>query len=157
MSDDSWTDRIASARMRVDQRFEDRIAASSFNRQQWGLVMTAVNFDIENAGDPEQARLVADTDNLSSVMSQVEEVGKRGGGMGGGMGGRGGGGSSGSGGSSGGIFGTVADALGIGGGGGNSALREEAEELTAEYAEELQKQLEDRGRWQSIRADVADE
>lgn len=156
MSDDSWTDRIASARMRVDQQFEDRIAASSFNRQQWGLVMTAVDFDIENPEDPEQARLVADTSSLSSVMSQVEEVGKRGGGMGGGMGGRGGGGGSGGSGSSGGIFGAVADALGIGGGGGASPLRKEAEELTAEYAEELQKQLEDRGRWESICADASE-
>lgn len=147
MTEDNWTDRIAAERMRVDRQFEDRVASSSFSRQQWGLVMTAVEFDIENPEDPEQATLRADTSKLSSVMSQVEDIGKRGGGMGGG------GGHSSSG-SSGGLFSAVTSALGLGGG-GNSQLEAEAEDLTAEYAKQLQKQLEDRDRWETVCADVS--
>ena len=143
MSEDSWTDRIAAERMRVDREFEDRVAASSFSRQQWGLVMTAVEFDVEGADEPETARMVADGSSLPSVMSQIEQMGE---GRGSTMGGGGGGG--------GGFLGSVTDALGLGG--GNSALQEEAEELADEYAAELQERLEDRGRWEDICAAVAE-
>lgn len=145
MAENSWTDRIAAERMRVDQHFEDRVTGSSFSRQQWGLVMTAVEFEIENPEDPEQARLIADTSKLSSVMSQVEEVGNRGGGMGGAP-------SSGGSSGGGGILSSVTSALGLGGGGGggNDALTQEATELAEEYASKLQERLEDRGRWEAI-------
>jgi len=154
MAEDTLNDRIAAARMRVDQEFEDRVQASSFSRQQWGLVMTAIEFNIEEADDPEGARLVADTSKLSSVMSQVEDAGNRGPAMGGG-GGRGGG-SGGSSGSSGGFFSAVTDALGLGGDSGKSGLQREAEQLAQEYAEELQAQLENRGRWEQIRSEAGD-
>lgn len=146
MTEDNWTDRIAAERMRVDQQFESRIEGSSFNRQQWGLVMTAVEFEIENPQDPETARMVADTSKLSSVMAQVEEIGNRGPAMGGG------GGSSGSTTSSGGgLLGKLSDALGLGGDdSGENPLRGEAETLAGEYAEQLQAQLEERGRWDGI-------
>lgn len=148
MSDDTLSDRIAAARMRVDQEFEDRIAASSLSRQQWSLVMTAVEFRVEDGDDPEAARLVADTSKLPSVMEQVENAGERGP-MGGPAPGDGGGGGSG-----GGIFSTVADALGFGGDsdGADSALEGEAEQLAQEYADQLQAHLQKRGRWDAIRS-----
>jgi hypothetical protein len=108
--------------------------------------MTAVEFDVEGADDPETASMVADTSKLSSVMGQIEQMDEgRGSTMGGGSGGGGGGG---------GFLGSVTDALGLGG--GNSALQEEAEELAGEYAEALQDRLEDRGRWEEICAAVAE-
>jgi len=148
MSDSSWTDQIAAERMRVDQRFEDRVQASSFSRQQWGLVMTAVEFEIDDPEDPETATLGADTSKLSSVMSEVEQVDQRGGAVG-----AGGGSSS----SSGGLLSSLSSALGIGGGGANSELLAEAEDLTEEYASQLQDRLEDRNRWQSVCAQAAQE
>lgn len=148
MSEDSWTDRIAAERMRVDQQFEGRIESSSFSRQQWGLVMTATQFEIENPDDPERARLVADTSSLSSVMSEIERMGEQGGGGMGAMGGGGGGGGS----SSGGILSSITDALPFGGGGGSgeSPLMQEGAELASEYATQLQERLEERGRWKAI-------
>jgi hypothetical protein len=134
--------------MRVDQEFEGRVEASSFSRQQWGLVMTATEFEIENPTDPEQARLVADTSSLSSVMGEIENMDGQGGG---GMGAMSGGGARGGASGSGGIFSSITDALPFGGGnGGDSALAQEATELANEYAEKLQERLEERGRWQAV-------
>lgn len=140
MADNNWTDLIAAERMSVDQRFEDRVEGSSFSRQQWGLVMTAVEFDIEGADDPSTARIMADTSKLSSVMSEVENLDSQGGGM-----------APGGGDDSGGLLGGLTDALPFGGGGGGGdELTREAEELTQAYADELQDHLEERGRWESI-------
>jgi len=55
MSDD-WTDRIAGERMAVDKQFADRVEGSSFSNQQWGLVMTAVEFEIEEPASPPRPR-----------------------------------------------------------------------------------------------------
>jgi hypothetical protein len=148
MSDSSWTDQIAAERMRVDQRFEEKVQASSFSRQQWGLVMTAVEFEIDGPEDPETATLRADTSSLSSVMSEVEKADQRGGAMG-----ASGGGSS----NSGGLLSSLSSALGIGGGGADSELLAEAEDLTQDYARQLQNRLEDRKRWQSVCAQAAEE
>jgi hypothetical protein len=151
MSDNDWTDMLAAERMRVDRKFEDQLEASSFSRQQWGLVMTAVEFRIDDPDDPENATLRADTSNLSSVMSEIKNLGERGGGMATQSGGV----ATGSG--SGGGFLSKITGLFSGGGGGGGALRNEAEELAAEYTEKLQAHLEKRGRWQAICEQAAED
>ena len=144
MSDNDWTDMLAAERMRVDRKFEDQLEASSFSRQQWGLVMTAVEFRIDDPDEPENATLRADTSNLSSVMAEIKNLGERGGGMGSPAGGAAAGSSGG-----GGLLSTLTG-LFSGGSGGGGALQNEAEELAAEYTEKLQSHLENRGRWQPI-------
>ncbi|QGA83049.1 DUF5799 family protein [Halomicrobium sp. LC1Hm] len=146
MSSD-WTNAIAAERMKVDTEFNDRVEASSFSNQQWNLVMTALEFEIEGAEDPETAEIVADTSNLSTIMPELDRIAKQGP-MGGGGGGGGGGGSSGD--TGGGLLGGVKDALGLGGGGGGDDRIEEAEELAAEYAGLLQEKLETNGRWSMV-------
>jgi hypothetical protein len=69
-----WTDQLAGARMQVDQRFQDTLEASSFTNQEWGLVMTAIDWDIENPDTPEEAELVADTDQLSEIIPELENI-----------------------------------------------------------------------------------
>jgi len=143
MSDD-WTGRIAGERMTVDRQFTDRVEASSFSNQQWGLVMTAVEFDIEGPDDPETATLVADTSKLPSIMPELDKV-DRGGPMGGAAGDdsrdpSGGGG----------FFSGVKAALGLAGGDGEDDRTEEAEQLAQAYADELQGELAANGRWETV-------
>ena len=142
---DDWTGRIASERMAADKQFADRVEASSFSNQQWGLVMTAVEFDIEGPDDPETARLVADTSKLPSIMPELDKVGQ-----GGPMGGAPGGGESRGDSGGGGFLDGVKAALGLAGGSGEDDRTEEAEELAQAYADELQQQLESNGRWQRV-------
>jgi len=91
----SWQEQIAGARMTVDKEFASRVTESEFSRQQWGLIMTAVEFEVENPGDPEQARMVADTSKLEHVMPELDAIEGRmsqvpgGGGASGGSAGRG--------------------------------------------------------------------
>jgi hypothetical protein len=141
-----WTDRIVGARMAVDDEFEDRLQRSEFSRQEWGLVMTAVEFEIEHADDPDRARIVADTDNLPAIMPELERIGD--------MSPMGAGASGSSGSSSGGVLDSVKSALGLGGGGNgiDEEKQENAEQLTAEYAEKLQQHLENKGKWDEIRS-----
>lgn len=152
MSDTSWTDRIVGERMTVDQEFTSQIEGSQFSNQQWSLIMTATEFEIEHADDPERAQIVANTDNLDGIIPELENVQT---GMGAMAGGGGGGGSSSS---SGGIFDSIMGALGMGGGGGSSEKeqREAAERLTQEYATQLQSHLESKGKWETVRRTAAD-
>ncbi|RXK49075.1 DUF5799 family protein [Halorientalis pallida] len=150
-----WTDRIVGDRMTVDQQFTDRVESSPFSRQQWGLVMTAIEFEIENPTDDEAARLVADTTALPSVIPELDSVDEHpmaGPGGPGGPGSRGGGGD--------GVLGGIKDALGLGGGSDDDGLDEErlatAERLADEYASELQTHLEETGRWSTVRAAAAE-
>lgn len=150
MSD--WQDRIVGVRMSVDRQFNDRIEASSFSRQQWGLVMTATEFEIENPEDEENARIVANTEKLSSVLPEMDRIEEQMGSMGAGGGSRSGNG--------GGILGSVKSALGLGGSGGGSKNEQraaDAKELTQAYADELQRELEEAGRWDEIRKLAANE
>jgi hypothetical protein len=141
MSDSSWTDRIAAERMSVDQQFNEHVEASSFSSQQWNLVMTAVEFEIENPQNPDEARVVANTSKLTSVMPEMDRIEQQSPmGAGGGSGGSSGGG----------IFSGVKAALGLGGGGSKSARKEEAAQLAQQYAEKLQEELESKGRWKTI-------
>ncbi|GAA0656110.1 DUF5799 family protein [Salarchaeum japonicum] len=145
MSD--WQDRIVGERMRVDDEFRNRVEASSFSNQQWGLVMTAVEFDIENPGDPERARLVADTSNLTHVMDELDNVES-------GMAAMAGGQQSDD---DGGILGSVKRALGLGGSDDSPDEERESEAaaLAQEYADALQEKLEENGRWDEVREAAA--
>jgi len=138
-----WQDQIVGARMTVDQQFADRVRGSSLSRSQWGLVMTAVEFEIENPEDPETATLVADTSKLQHVLPEMANVDEQMNAMGGGSAG----GSSG-----GGVVGKIKNALGLGGGDDdNEELAEESAQLAQEYAEQLQAHLESEDRWDEVR------
>jgi hypothetical protein len=152
---DDWQDLIVGARMNVDQQFAERVQRSSLSRPQWGLVMTAVEFDLENPRDPDAARIVADTSSLEHVLPEMDSVEEQMGGMGAGAGGGDGGSSGGSG-----VVGGIKDALGLGGGGDDDDhedLAEESRELAQAYADELQAFLEDEGRFDEVRRAAASE
>jgi len=148
MTDSSWTDRIVGDRMTVDQEFASRIANSEFSNQQWSLIMTATEFEIEDADDPDSARIVANTEKIDQIIPELENVQAGMGAMGGPGGAQGS-----SGGSSGGLVDSIKGALGLGGDGGDSHHEqlEAAERLTQEYAEELQAHLEAQGKWDTVR------
>lgn len=145
MTERGWQDLIVGDRMAVDQEFAQRVSDSQFSRQEWGLIMTAVEFEIENPGDDERARIVANTAKVEQVMPELENIRSQMNAMagGGGDGGTGGGG----------IFGSVKDALGLGGGGGgvDQDRLDAATRLAQEYAGELQQRLESQGKWSRIR------
>lgn len=142
---DDWRDRLAGARMQVDQQFQDRLEQSEFTNQEWGLIMTAVEFDVDQPGDPDRAELVADTSQLDQIVPELERLqDQMGGPMGGGEGS----------GSSGGVLGAFKDLLGgfsANSQGGNRERMETATVMAEEYATDLQAYLEKRGRWEDIR------
>src|SRR6056297_2825706 len=139
-----WTDAIVGERMTVDNQFTDRVTASRFSSQEWGLIMTATEFEIENADDADEARLVADTSNLPAIMPELENVRTQVAAMGGAPAQQGGGGSGA------GIVDSIKGALGLGGsddgGGVDDDELADAERLVQAYADELQAHLEDNGR-----------
>jgi hypothetical protein len=142
-----WTDRIIGERMRLDEQFTEQVAASQFTRQQWGLIMTAVEFDIEHPDDDERARLVADTSALPNVVGELDRMENQS--------------PMGPGGpqqrqddDGGGLLDGVKSALGLDGSGGDGVDESDlaaAERLAQQYADELQAMLEERGKWQSVR------
>ena len=140
MSTRAWRDRIVGDRMTVDQEFTDAVEDSQFSRQQWGLIMTAVEFEIENP-EAESARLVADTDKLPHVMDELENIDARTSSMGGTD-------------DAGGIVDSLRGLLG--GDGGDDEQLAAAERLAGEYADRLQDHLEERGKWDEIRAAARD-
>jgi hypothetical protein len=110
--------------------------------------MTATEFEIADADDPDAAQIVADTTNLPAVMPELENVRSQVAAMGGATNDGGGGGSGG------GLIGSVLGALGLGGSADDSPSDEEleaAEQLVQAYADELQAHLEEVGRWEQIR------
>jgi hypothetical protein len=145
MTRKAWEDRIVGARMAADERFTDQVQASEFTRQQWGLIMTAVEFEVEHPGDADRARIVADTSKLPQILPELDNVEQQMSAMGaGGEPDR----------SRGGFLDSLKSAVGLGGGtgGGSDAEREEsAERLAQAYAHELQALLEERGRWREVR------
>lgn len=146
----TWQDQIAGARMTVDQEFSQRVANSQFSRQQWGLIMTAVEFEVEDADDPDTARIVANTSKLPHVMPELDNLEQSMSAMG-----AGGGASAGSGG---GLVESIKGMLGMGSDAGENSAREEAAAaLAQEYATELQAHLEATGRWEQIRTTAAGE
>jgi hypothetical protein len=136
-----WTDAIVGDRMTVDREFNDRVAGSEFSSQEWGLIMTATEFEIEDADDPERARIVAVTDDVPHIMPELENVRSQMSAMG--AGGDGGGGD--------GIVDSIKGALGLGDDGPDPERIEAAERLTQEYADALQEHLEEKGKWEQVR------
>lgn len=149
---EEWTDRLAGARMQVDQEFNDRVVNSQFTNQQWGLIMTAVEFEIESPAEPGEAQLVANTENINQILPELDKVDR---GMAGMAGGGGDGGSSG-----GGLLDSIGELIpGVGGGdsgGVDHERRQAAVALTDEYATQLQQYLERQGRWAEICASATD-
>ncbi|MFC7129484.1 DUF5799 family protein [Haloferax chudinovii] len=139
-----WTDSIVGDRMTVDREFNEQVMNSRFNSQEWGLIMTATEFEIENADDPEAARIVADTEKVPQIIPELDNIRSQ-------MGGMGGGGDDSP--SGGGIVDSIKGALGMGGGGkkGEQEKLEDAERLTQAYADALQDHLEKKGKWNQVR------
>lgn len=146
MSERRWTDRIVGERMTVDSRFASQVADSRFSSQEWNLIMTATEFEIEHAEDPDEARLVANTEQLEHVLPELENVRRQVGAMGAT------GGATDTAKSSNGIVGAVKGLIGLGDSGRSyAAERQAAERLTAAYADALQSELESNGRWDEVR------
>jgi hypothetical protein len=141
-----WRDMLVGDRMAVDQAFTDRVQASQFTNQEWGLIMTATELDIEHADDPEAARLVADTESVESIMPELAAIRSRGGPMAGGDD---------EGANEPGIVDSIKGALGLGSGGGDDGVDQEklaaAEALAQEYADELQQHLEANDAFETVR------
>jgi hypothetical protein len=137
-----WTDRLAGARMQVDQQFQDRVAESDFTSQEWGLIMTAVEFEIDDPDDPEAARLVADTSKFGDIIPELENIKRE---MSAQQPPRESGGD--------GILGRLRQLFGSSGEGNatDDERLEEARSLVEAYASALQRHLEARGRWEEIR------
>jgi hypothetical protein len=142
----NWTDRIVGDRMAVDREFNDQVRNSEFSNQEWGLIMTAVDFEIEHADDPDRARIVPDTENLPQMIPELEKV----------QGGMPGGPDAQTRDSGTGVLDAIRGALGVGGDDGADRL-EAAERLVDEYAALLQAHLEENGKWNDVRETYAEE
>jgi hypothetical protein len=133
---EDWRDLLAADRLALDGEFEDRVREAGLSSQEWGLVMTVVEFRIEDPENPPAAELHADTGRLDAVLPEVAAMR---------------GGAEGVPGSqratSRGLLDGVRSVLGLD---GNDELRATAETLAAEYAERLQDRLEDRERWRQV-------
>jgi len=138
-----WRDMLVGDRMAVDQAFTDRVQGSEFTNQEWGLIMTATELDIENA-DPEAARLVADTAAVESIMPELAAIRSRSGPMAGGAD---------EGANDPGIIDSIKGALGFSN--DDDGVDEEklaaAEALAQEYADELQQHLEANDAFEAVR------
>ena len=140
---------VVAERMQVDQAFNEKVAASHFTSQQWSLVMTAVEFEVEDPGDPENARIVPDTSKVETILPELERIENQRS-----MASAGKATESGDSGGPG-LLGGIRDALGLGGSG--EADREQlaaAEEMAQMYADDLQAKLEATGKWERVREAV---
>ena len=142
----NWTDSIVGDRMAVDQQFTEYVTQSRFSSQQWGLIMTATEFEIEHPDDPEEARIVSNTEKVEQIIPELDNIQSQ-------MAAMGGAGGSSSSSSGGGIVSSIKGALGFGGGddGVDQDQLRAAEQLTQEYADQLQAHLENKGKWDQVR------
>lgn len=154
MSGRDWTDRIVGDRMAVDREFNDRVVASQFSRQEWGLIMTAVEFEIENPEHDERARLIADTEKLPAVIPELDRISSQADRMSAPGTERGDADASGRSSGNGGVLDSIKRAFGLGSGNGktDNETIEAADRLAREYATRLQRHLESNGKWEDIRA-----
>jgi hypothetical protein len=149
-----WTDKLARARIQVDKEFHEAIERSQFTEQEWGLVMTAVEWRVANPTDPDHAKLVAETDNVEDILPQLTRIRRdvqtaaagpdaaRQRSLAEGF--------------SGWINGFVEMLSRAVSGGSTDSRVEAADALAAEYAERVQDYLERRGRWDDIRQAAAE-
>lgn len=134
MTERAWQDMIVGDRMEVDKDFEERIRQSQFSRQEWSLIMTAIELEIEGTG--EDARLVADTSQLEAILPELDRMKSENPMM--------------ASDSSGGFLDSLKSSLGLGGGVDEGTL-DEAETLATDYAAALQEHLEENGKWTLVR------
>lgn len=137
---EDWESMIVWDRMEVDKEFTDRVQQSQFSRQEWGMIMTAVDLRIEGTG--RSAELVADTSKIEQILPELEKVNQQ-------MPHAGGGGTR----RTSAVIDSIKSALGIGGGVDEAALTE-ATSLVDEYAVTLQAHLEETGKWREVRQSV---
>ena len=152
-----WSDQFVGDRMAVDRSFSERVAASEFSSQEWGTIMTAVDLEIEQPADPEQARLVADTRKVEQVLPAIEEMRQSIPAIGGGPPGSGGQ-DAGRTDSSGGVLDSIRRFFGVGEDVSDHRA-ESAAALADEYARTFQDHLETHGKWEracSVAASTAD-
>jgi hypothetical protein len=135
--------------MQVDQAFNEKVAASHFSGQQWNLVMTAVEFEVDHADDPDRARIVADTSKVETILPEIENMEQQRS-----MASAGDAGSGGSGGS---LFDGIKDTLGLGSSGPDREQLAAAEEMAQMYADDLQEKLESTGKWERVREAAGNE
>lgn len=135
MSDRSWQDQIVSERMTVDQEFTERVQESEFTSQEWSLIMTAVELELEGSG--EDAHIVANTSKVEQIIPELKNMGSQMSAMSGGQ-------------SSGGFLSSILSTLGLGGDSDRAKL-EAATTLADEYAATLQAHLEENGKWERVR------
>ncbi|ERH02188.1 MAG: hypothetical protein J07HN6_01755 [Halonotius sp. J07HN6] len=144
-----WRDMIVGDRMTVDQAFSERVQQSQFSNQEWGLIMTATEFEFVDADDPETARIVADTNAVESIIPELENLNTGAGPMAGATESSGG---------EGGIIDAITGALGLDS--DDDGIDEEtlaaAESLTQAYAEELQAHLEAENKFEAVRQAAAE-
>lgn len=134
---DDWESMIVWDRMEVDQEFAERVQHSRFSRQEWGMIMTAVEFRI--VGEGRSAELVADTSKIEQILPELEHIKAQLP--------SGGAGRSGSR-----LVDSLRSLFGITGGGGvDQEELDEAVTLVEEYAVTLQAHLEDTGKWRDVR------
>jgi len=133
MTDRAWQDLIVGDRMEVDRNFEERVRQSRFSRQEWSLIMTAIELEIEGEGD--SARLVANTSQIEAILPELERIKSENPMM--------------DADASGGFLSGLKSSLGLGGGVDEATL-EEAEALASDYATTLQNHLEGTGKWSLV-------
>lgn len=140
-----WTDRFVGDRMAVDREFTDQVAESEFTSQEWGTIMTAVEFQIDRPETPEEAKVVADTEQIEQVLPAVEEMRSQLGPMGGQAGGE-----NGTPGSGNGLLSSIKNSLGLGGGddGADEQRIDAADRLAQAYAAEFQAHLQREDKWE---------
>lgn len=130
-----WEDVIVAERMETDREFHDRIRASNFSNQAWGLVMMATEFEVVDPEAPDEAYLSVNIDQLDSVLPAMKEVDEATGYQ--------------EPSSSSSVVDSLRNLLG-GGGPSDDERRTEAEELATEYAELLQRRLVANGKWEQV-------
>jgi hypothetical protein len=140
---DDWTNHLAGARMAVDQQFEDRVLASDFSNQQWGLIMSAVEFRIERAAEPDAASLVVETEQVEAIVPELNKIQDQ---MGGAPGEPQGG--------SGSTMDRIKDWLGMSQHNEEDQLAE-ATVLVEAYGDQLERYLKEQDRWEDICAKAA--
>jgi hypothetical protein len=149
---DKWTDMLAGARMQVDQQFQERLEQSDFTNQEWGLVMTAVEFEVLNADDPEEAQLVAEREQIRQIIPELDSIQRE-------MGGAARPVESNPDGS--GMFGRIKQYLGFLSDDTSDETDQErlatAKVLVDEYTEQLEAYLRERGRWEEVRQAAAEQ
>lgn len=136
----SWEELIVADRMAADREFQERVRASSLSNQAWGLVMMAIEFEIEQPEQPDQAHIAVNSEQLGSVLPAMKEVDEQL--------------PHGESSSDSGLLDSVRDLFGSGR--SDDDRRDEAEQLAREYAQLLRRQLEENGKWEQVCAHAAD-